>query len=124
MVLAAQAAVNSQAGKWAEHWGRGLGDVTFLEVKGAPTLRPLDGPIVMGAALSFPSGTGLSSDVFSPRAYARLHMSALEFIAVLLNFCELAGDWPRLVMCVIVALIPKGNGDTRPISLYHGLVRL
>ena len=43
---------------------------------------------------------------------------------MILMLCERAGCWPLLLHLVIVVLIPKMGGGSRPISLFMSIIRL
>ena len=123
-VLGTQAAVEQQATRWAEIWKAAA---TLLDLPVAAifaVMRRLTGDDLRRAALTFPASTGLSHDAMSPRCFARLPTAALDLLAGIFMMCEEWGLWPELVEMVVIVLIPKDDGDTRPIHLYSALVRL
>ena len=85
---------------------------------------PLTIDDLMRSSLSFPVGTGLGADDISPRAFAELPAQRLQQLADLLNECERIGKWPELWQLVVVVMLSKPDGGTRPIGLFLAAIRL
>ena len=119
-----QAAVISQAEKWADIWKQAGERARFPRAQDYPALPALNAARLRSAALTFPVGTGVSFDNISPRSFARLPDLALDLLAAILMACEKLGWWPEALEMVIIVLIPKDDGDTRPIHLYASVIRL
>ena len=73
---------------------------------------------------SFAAGTGLGWDGVHPRALLRLPDDVLRQWMALLLKCEREGRWPQLVGIVVVVLLPKPDGGSRPIGLLPHLPRV
>jgi exonuclease III len=87
-------------------------------------LPPLTGDMLREAALSFSHGTASSYDGIHPRHYSLVCQEGLDVLALLLMTCEELGVWPDSLRSVVIALIPKAKGGTRPIGLFNGTHRL
>ena len=116
--LSDQGNVERQAATWAELW-------QTEETYTPPAFRitsefftdfmPMT---IVDAAMSFPADTGLGHDNVSPRAFARLSHDALLALAALYLAFERFGEWPDLLDLVLIVLLPKGDGEYRPIGLF------
>ena len=73
---------------------------------------------------SFPNGTGLGWDRLHPKALLRTHPRWLNALLNLLMRCEAEGRWPKVIEMVIICLLPKPDGDFRPIGLLPVLPRI
>ena len=62
--------------------------------------------------------TGLGAHNISPRAIGRLPARLKCLLATLLMACEKLGRWPASLSIVLIALLPKPDGGTRPIGLF------
>ena len=69
------------------------------------------------AIMTFPAGTGLGWDGIHPRALDRLDDAAIQALIDLVIACEKLGRWPTITEMVVVVLLPKPDGDWRPIGL-------
>ena len=87
-------------------------------------LRKLDGDDILEGAKSFSHGTSSTYDGLHPRHFAMLSGQGRETTARLLEFFEHTGEWPDGINEVVISLIPKATGGTRPIGLFSGLYRL
>lgn len=76
------------------------------------------------AATTYPADTGLDLDKLHPRATSRFSDETLGLLARILGMCERDVDWPIAVAFVIIALLPKPEGDLRPTGLLPFLPRL
>ena len=79
---------------------------------------------IIDAAMEFPADTGLGHDNVSPRAFARLSWNALHALAALYLAFERYGDWASLIGLVLIVLLPKGDGEYRPIGFFPTPVRI
>ena len=76
------------------------------------------------AAKTFPAHTGLGSDNFAPRALERLSDESLQALATILNRAEQSGEWCKALQLVLIVLLPKPDGDRRPIGLLPMPIRV
>ena len=74
--------------------------------------------------MSFPIDTGLGADNISPRAIARLSDQAITSLIKILHLTEKEGRWPAELNLVMIVLLPKPDGGSRPIGLFPTLVRV
>ena len=87
-------------------------------------LRELNGDDILEAAKTFGHGTSSTYDGLHPRHFAMLSPQGRTTTAALLEFFEHTGEWPAGIEEVVISLIPKATGGTRPIGLFSGLYRL
>jgi len=123
-VLCDQADVEREAGEWASLWDEDAAYDLDVDPHGCRNLIPLRVWALQRAALTFPVGTGKGSDNVAPRAFARLSVSLLTALCVILMAAELDGRWPSIVDFVLIVLLPKTDGGRRPIGLFPALVRV
>ncbi len=69
-------------------------------------------------------GTGLGGDGVAPLMLRSLPREGKRDLAPLLNACEWQGGWPRQLLLVVMAVLPKEAGGSRTIGLLTMLVRL
>lgn len=79
---------------------------------------------MLDAAAAFPTETGLGWDKMHPRILRRLSRETVKLMVTILHICEQHGTWPNQVAFVLIALLPKGDGDFRPIGLLSFLPRI
>ena len=87
-------------------------------------LPPLTAAILREAARTFSHGTSCSYDGFHPRHWDLVCDEGLEVFATLIMACEELGVWPDSLRAVVITLIPKPKGGSRPIGLFNGTHRL
>ena len=87
-------------------------------------LRAITGDDIAQASRTFKNGTSSTFDGLHPRQFSMLSPGGRQATAELLEFCEHTGEWPQGVDEVVISLIPKATGGTRPIGLFSGLYRL
>ena len=122
--LCDQADVDREAEGWASLWKEKT-DYTFQpDPSEEAFLAAILPSMLLRAAASFPVGTGLGADNFSPRAIARLSTTVVAALCKLLYACELLGDWPTVLRLVLIVLLPKSDGGRRPIGLFPTVIRL
>ena len=121
--LCDQAAIELEAEQWAKLWDEGkiYNGGSFGSKLGVLPRITVDQ--MRRAALSFPADTGVGADNISPRALARLSDGALESLIRILHLAEDSGRWPDELNLVLVVLIPKADGGTRPIGLFPTVIR-
>ncbi len=59
-----------------------------------------------------------------PRHIGLLSDDALEILATMCNLWELGGCYPRFMEAVIVKLLVKKDGGSRPIMLFRSVFRI
>ena len=74
--------------------------------------------------MTFLAHTGLGGDNVSPRAFARLSDSLLQWLCLLFAAAERFGCWPLLLRLVVIVLLPKPDGGRRPIGLFPTPIRI
>ena len=79
---------------------------------------------LVDASLTFPNKTGLGWDRWHPKVLSRLSKPVLRLLVDILRQCEKEGVWPEDIDLVLIALLPKGDGDYRPIGLIPTLPRV
>ena len=122
--LCDQAALEQEGGEWAELWDEGAEYNAMIEDELVEELEALTVPELKQAALSFPADTGLGADNISPRALARLSDEALASLIRILHLAEKQGKWPKELDLVMIVLLPKPDGGSRPIGLFPTLIRV
>ena len=122
--LSDQAEVEAEADSWAELWAEGKEHMCIVDPTESPPLEPIMPDALLQAALTFPPGTGLGSDNFSPRAICRLSREAVRALCTLVHAFELLGDWATVLRLVLIVLLPKPDGGRRPIGLFPSIIRL
>ena len=93
-------------------------------VKSLQLLPPITGEQLREAAGTYKEHTGRGCDAFHPKWFAWLSDELLAAFALLLMSLEKLGVWPSQISAILIALIPKNSGGTRPIGLLAALVRL
>ena len=63
------------------------------------------------------AATVLGVDRMRPRHFELLSDQAVEAYADLINKSWRSGRWPRQMSLVILAMIPKSDGNFRPVGL-------
>ena len=86
-------------------------------------LPPLTPAMLRRAAAGFKRDTAVT-DGWSPRHFEHLSQRALDLLAALLREVERLGAFTSSQRGLLVCLIPKPDGDRRPIGLYLSLHRL
>ena len=124
----AQQEVDDQAAKWKGIWtdtGKAEDgeEVQWPADLGAALVKPSREDI-LDACTTFPDDTGLGWDRFHPKAIRRVSDDLVDLLILVLTRCEGIGDWPRAVAMVLIALLPKDDGDFRAIGLMPVLPRL
>ena len=79
---------------------------------------------VIRACASFPNHTGLGWDRWHPKVVLRSPKPLVKLLIDILMEAEKTGVWPRGIGVVLIALLPKGDGDYRPIGLKPTLTRI
>ena len=79
---------------------------------------------LLEASLTFPDETGLGWDRWHPKVLGRITKPLDKQLASILRQCEKDGAWPEDIDLVLIALLPKGDGDYRPIGLVPTVPRL
>ena len=74
--------------------------------------------------MTFPADTGLGKDNISPRVGARLSRGALDALALLFIAFEKIGTCCEVLNLVLIVLLPKTDGDLRPIVLFPNVIRI
>ena len=87
-------------------------------------LRAITSDDIAQASRTFKNGTSSTFDGLHPRHFSMLSPGGRQATAELLEFCEHTGEWPKGIDEVVISLIPKATGGTRPIGLFSGLYRL
>jgi len=122
--LTLQAKIQAQEQTWATYWGTKEDDSDLLVWPKAQMLPPLTTQEIWEAARTF-SGNTSAMDGMHPRTPAYISEEAAQALASILQAVEFYGDFPPLLMQVLVRLIPKpGTSDTRPIGLFRGIYRV
>ena len=91
---------------------------------GDSPLPPLTPDDLRKASRTFSEQTSSTYDGFHPRHFSLMSDPALETLGILFQAIECLGEMPQSNSQVIVALIAKATGGTRPIGLYPGSERL
>ena len=114
----AQQEVDDQAEGWSKQWGC---DLDIEEPKWPADMgegmAELLHDEVLYACKSFPNHTGLGWDRWHPKVVTRLSKPLVQLLVLILMECEREGIWPEGVALVLIALLPKGEGEYRPIGL-------
>ena len=84
-----------------------------------PTVEQL-----LEAARKIPVGSGLSWDLWHPRALQRLPRPLLTALIRILAAAEREGKWPAQLDLVVIALLTKPGGGFRPIGLFPSIIRI
>ena len=100
------------------------GDSGRLGLADHEQLPPIAGEQLREAADTYKEHTGRGCDAFHPKWFAWLSDELLAAFALLLMSLEKLGVWPSQISAILIALIPKNSGGTRPIGLLAALVRL
>ena len=79
---------------------------------------------LLHACSTFPNHTGLGWDRWHPKVLLRLPRSTLQMLVILLAQCEEEGKWPQTMALVLIALLPKGDGEFRTIGLIPTMARI
>ena len=115
--------------EWCKHWqvdeaqqGREALEALNAMTSPMPMPEPITGSIVIQAGKSFKAQT-VAPDGFHPRHFGMLSVPAADALAALLNAVEWTGKFPTQVTSVIIGLIDKPAGGTRPIGFYRALFR-
>ena len=122
--LCDQAALEQEAGEWASLWNEGEEYKELIADGEVTRLADLTISDIRMAAMSFPIDTGLGADNISPRAIARLSDQAITSLINILHLTEKEGRWPAELNLVMIVLLPKPDGGSRPIGLFPTLVRV
>ncbi len=86
-------------------------------------LKPVTAKDIRGAALKLRTGT---SDIegMGPRHIALLSEDALEVLAGMMWISEFGRCYPRIMEQVVVKLLAKKDGGSRPIMLFRSVFRV
>ena len=122
--LCDQAAIELEASGWAKLWAENAVYDSGVWNDAGEALPNLTVEQVREAALSFPADTGVGADNISPRAIARLSDNAIRSLISILHLAERQGRWPEELNLVLIVLIPKSDGGTRPIGLFPTIIRI
>ena len=125
MPLHFQQEVEREARSWAVVWQSDTHPpgLVWPAIIGQP-MPPLCIIAALHACATFPAGTGLGWDNMHPRALRRISVSAIIALLRIFVLAELLGQWPKMIGIVIIALLPKAGGGSRPIGLCPSLIRL
>ena len=122
--LGAQAQVDKTASAWAKLWAEEAEYRVETDTIEPGSLQPLCRHALRMAAKTFPPHTGLGADNLAPRSLDRLSDEALDALALIFNEAEKSGSWGEALRLVLIVLIPKSDGDLRPIGLLPTPVRV
>ncbi len=122
----AQAAADRKAGEW-HHWWGVCEDLPTLAWDDMPACDELELPSVLElreTGRSFSRFTALGSDDLHPKHVSTLSdESLLAFIALIAAMLRLY-QVPQAIALLLVILLPKPEGGTRPIGLFPTVVRV
>ena len=122
--LCDQASLEQEANGWAHLWDEGAEYENVISDAEITTLADLTISDIRLAAMSFPIDTGLGPDNIAPRALARLSDQALASLINVLHLVEKKGKWPEELDLVMIVMLPKPDGGSRPIGLFPTLIRI
>ena len=119
------AKLSCEVGKWKELWGAGGAECcpdldAWDEV---PRRARMSSALLREVSSSFKANTA-AVDGYHPRHFSWLSCETLEVVGRFFEVFEAMGDFPKTTASLLVALLPKPNGDTRPIGLYRSLYRV
>ncbi len=84
----------------------------------------LDAEDMRQSSLTFPEGTGIGADWLPPRSLSWLSLGTLLQVARFLMLLESLGMWPDVLRTILMHLLGKKDGGTRPIGVLPTLVRI
>jgi len=122
--LAAQDAANSERTAWGNQWAMNLEHDELVWPEESDALPPMSLERFKCSLFSFAAGTGLGWDGVHPRALLRLDDPTLRRWMACMLKCERFGVWPQQVGVVAIVLLPKGDGEFRPIGLFPTIIRI
>lgn len=118
--------LEAEVGRWGKVWrakkdGHAEHDELEAEFNGVLRGKPLP-PRLRGADLrratrSLPQRGIATPDVLHPRCFALLSEAALDVLAEMFNAAEALGRFPTATESLIVGLVDKLVGGTRPIGV-------
>ena len=74
--------------------------------------------------MSFPIDTGLGAENIAPRALARLSDDPFVSLIQIFHTVEEIGEWPEASNPVMIVVLPKTDGGTRPIGISVTSIRV
>ena len=121
----AQQEVDDQARKWEDQWAahQEIEELRWPEEMGEEVEEIMIQEL-LEESLTFPNETGLGWDRWHPKVLGRLSKPLHKLLAGILRQCGRDGKWPEDIDLVLIALLPKGDGDYRPIGLVPTVPRL
>ncbi len=124
----AQDKVNCDRGAWEAIWGRLTGIATApwrdCSLADEDLLAAPEPKEMRDAARKFKENTGIGCDSFRPAWFAWASDDVLGMLGKVMVGAERVGRWPETLAVLMMHLIPKAAGGTRPIALLASVLRL